>query len=80
MDETKPHVLGYSRESIDTTTFDSPPHPPSAAQSSATEPVPPFSEPTPKTGLSQLTEFASNLRHISLAELTAFLKRTRRLG
>jgi hypothetical protein len=79
MDETKPHVLGYSRESIDTTTFDSPPRPPRTAQSSATEPGPPFPEPTPKTGLSQLPEFASNLRHISLAELTAFLKRTRHL-
>ena len=80
MDETKPHALGYSRESIDTTTFDSPPHLPSMAQSSATGPVPPLPEPTPKTGLSQLPAFASNLRHISLAEVTAFLKRTRRLG
>jgi len=77
--EDKPLAPAYSHEPIATTTFDNPSHAPSIVPSSETEPVAVFIEPSWKIRLSRFLTFASSLRHISLPELTAFLKRTKRL-
>jgi hypothetical protein len=79
MDETKQHALAYLHQSLTTTTVDSAPQEQSTAQSSLMEPagLPPGR--WLRTRLSRWLQLASNLRYISSAELTAFLKRTRRL-
>jgi hypothetical protein len=77
-DETKPHTPAYSPEPIATIALDSPRQELGASQPSATALAGPPSQQMPNTRLSTLLDFARKFRQLSLAELSAFLKRNRR--
>ena len=79
MDENNPQEPTYSRESIATTSITSPSEMPKTTEPAPMERPAPFSTGTLKTRLSGWLEAAWNPQHLSLAEVTAFLKRTRRL-
>jgi hypothetical protein len=77
-DETKPHTPAYSPQSITKSALDTPPQEPGAPQPSAIAQAGPPSQQMPNTRLSALLDFAGKFRHLSFAEIPAFLKRTRR--
>jgi len=79
MDATKHDASPYSREAVATTPLDSLPQPPNPAAFPGMQPGASLPKETLQTRLSAFVESVRNLRHLSLAELVAFLKRTRRL-
>jgi len=79
-DESKPHTLADSPESIATTALDTAPLEPGAPQPSATAQAGPPSQQLTNTRLSALLDFARKFRHLSFAEISAFVKRIRRLS
>ena len=79
-DETNPLAPAYSRESIATTALETPPQAPGNSQPYDTAQLAPPSLQLPNIRLSGLLDFVRKFRHLSLAEISSFLKRTRRLS
>jgi hypothetical protein len=77
-DEANPHSPAYSPEPIATITLDSPRQQLGASQPFATAQAGPASQQMPNTRLHALLDFARKFRQLSFAEISAFLKRTRR--
>jgi hypothetical protein len=77
MDENKPQEPTYSRESMQTTGFAAPPEAPKAPQPPGLEPAAPSFRRILEAQLSAFLDSARELRQWSLADLTAYLKRSR---